>query len=70
MLQSVQQGLARAAEMLDSLERLEAKGRGSGCREFRAPVWPTNTIRICQLASHTFTVLSREAVTIASTSSQ
>lgn len=34
------------------------------------PVWPTNTIWICQSASHTFTVLSREAVTMASTSSQ
>lgn len=34
------------------------------------PVWPTNTIRICQSDSHTFTVVSRDAVTKASTSSQ
>lgn len=33
-------------------------------------MWPTNTIRICQSASHTFKVLSREAVIMASTSSQ
>lgn len=33
-------------------------------------MWPTNTIRICQSASHTFTVVSWEAVTMASTSSQ
>lgn len=35
-----------------------------------APVWPTNTIRICQSDSHTFTVLSQEAVTITSAAAQ
>lgn len=63
------------AEILDSPGLLQAKGQAEW-RENRpqeplwpdAPVWPTNTIRICQSASHTFTVLSREAVTMASTS--
>lgn len=57
---------------------LEGRGPCPGWRETRlqeppwpsAPLCPTNTIRICQSASHTFTVLSREAVTIASTSLQ
>lgn len=60
---------------MDSPGLLQAKGQAEW-RENRpqeplwrsAPVWPTNTIRICQSASHTFTVLSREAVTMASTS--
>ena len=57
---------------------LEGRGLCPGWRETRlqeppwpsAPLCPTNTIRICQSASHTFTVLSREAVTMASTSLQ
>lgn len=59
--------------ILDSSDFFKAKGRGetTGLRSRHgAPVWPTNTIRICQSASHTFTVLSREAVTMASTSLQ
>lgn len=55
--------------ILGSPDLFKAEGRGERSRR-DAPVWPTNTIRICQSASHTFTVLSREAVTMASTSLQ
>lgn len=60
-------------ETLDSPELFKAGWREKGFQVPQwhgVPVWPTNTIRICQSASHTFTVLSREAVTMASTSSQ